>query len=575
VSETGWLGRLAPPRPGEAAGGRASFLPFALLALVIGGFCVLPVLRLLLVALAPGGVPDLSLFAGLLGRPAVQRAIFNTLDTSLSGMALAVVLGLPAALLCGLTDLPGRKLMALLLLLPMMVAPQITALSWLHLFAVVRPALEALHLLPPASGGNPLLGRGGIIALYGLQETPIVFITLRAGLARLPVDFVEAARLSGAGPLRLLRDIALPLIRPYLVAAAALAFVGCVGNFGIPALLGMPANYLTLSTFIYQQLTGFGPGVLPQMAGLSVLVGGLALLGIGVQSLALGGRAVRFAGGRTALLPLGDWRWPAAGIAFGLVAIVVLLPLLALLMTALVPAYGVPLTPQTVTLDNFIEVLGRQAATGRAFLNSAFLAGSAALLLGLGAIPLALAAQRLPPRLARLAGGFADLPYALPGVALAIATILIFLRPLPLVGSLYATVWIILLAYLMRFLSLALKPVGAAIGQLPSELIEAAASAGAGPARRLFTIIVPLTLPAAMAGALLIFMIAFGELTVSSLLWSGGHETVGVILFSLEGAGLATQAAAIGVTTVAVVLLVLAAVDRLGRRLPAGVLPWG
>jgi iron(III) transport system permease protein len=92
--------------------------------------------------------------------------------------------------------------------------------------------------------------------------------------------------------------------------------------------------------------------------------------------------------------------------------------------------------------------------------------------------------------------------------------------------------------------------------------------------RRVLTITAPLAAPAAVAGALLVFMTAFNELTVSALLWSGGHETLGVILFSLEEAGLATHAAAIAVTTIAAVVALLLIVDRLGRKLPAGVLPW-
>jgi iron(III) transport system permease protein len=234
----------------------------------------------------------------------------------------------------------------------------------------------------------------------------------------------------------------------------------------------------------------------------------------------------------------------------------------------------VPLTPQTLTFDNYVEVLARQAATVRAFFNSAILSAGAAILLALGAVPLALSAQRLPGHARRLVGGIADLSYALPGIALSIACILLFLRPLPLIGSLYATAWIILVAYLMRFLPLALKPVATAAGQIPADLTEAAAAAGAGPLRRLLTITTPLAAPAAIAGALLVFMSAFGELTVSALLWSGGHETVGVILFSLDGAGLVTQASAIAVTTIVVVVALLLVADRLGRKLPAGVLPW-
>ena len=82
------------------------------------------------------------------------------------------------------------------------------------------------------------------------------------------------------------------------------------------------------------------------------------------------------------------------------------------------------------------------------------------------------------------------------------------------------------------------------------------------------------TAPAAVAGALLVFMGAFNELTVSALLWSGGNETLGVVLFSLEEAGLAAHAAAVAVTTILAVILILAVLDRFSARLPAGVLPW-
>jgi len=166
------------------------------------------------------------------------------------------------------------------------------------------------------------------------------------------------------------------------------------------------------------------------------------------------------------------------------------------------------------------------------------------------------------------------LPYALPGIVLAIACILLFLRPLPLLGSLYGTPWIILIAYLMRFAALAVKPVEAALSQLAPDLDEAAAGAGAGTIRRLLTITAPLAGPAAAAGALLVFMSAFNELTVSALLWSSRNETIGVILFSLEESGLSPQAAAVAVITLLVIVLLLALLDRLGRRLPAGVLPW-
>jgi iron(III) transport system permease protein len=545
-----------------------------LVLVVIGFLSILPMGRLLVTALAPGGELDLSAFAERLGKTATQRALWHTLDTALFGALAAILIGAPFAVAIALTDMPGRKMLGFLLLLPLMIAPQVTALSWLHLFGPSSTLLGMLGLAPPPGTANPILGRNGIILLYGVQHAPIVFVTLRAGLSRIPGDLVEAGRASGATQMRVLWTIVLPLMRPYLMAAAALAFVSGVGNFGIPALLGMPVNYLTLPTLIYQQMASYGPGVLPQMASLSVLIAALALTGVALQALSTRGRTARYAGGKPARFALGRWRGPSAAIAWLVIAAMLVLPMLALITTALVPAFGVPLTAETATLANFTEVLTRQASTVRAFRNSILLSGAAALVLALGVIPIALVMEHFSAKRQRLLQGAIDLPYAVPGIVLAIACILLFLRPLPFIGSLYATAAIILIAYLMRFFTLALKPVTTAVNQIPADLTEAAASAGAGSLRRLVTIVVPLVAPAAVAGALLVFMSAFNELTVSALLWSSGNETLGVVLFSLEEAGLGTHAAAIAVASIVMVVAMLVALDRFARRLPAGVLPW-
>lgn len=568
-------GQSVPARRGPGVRTTSGFRASALaVLLVIALLSLLPMVRLLVAAVAPGGELDFGAFAERLAKPAALRATWHTLDTAFFGAVLAVCLGGPVAIAVTMTDLPGRKPLGFLLLLPLMIAPQVTALSWLHLFGPSSTLLGMVGMAPPPGTPNPMLGRNGIILLYAVQHAPIVFITLRAGLSRIPRDLVEAARASGARPLFVLRTIVLPIVRPYIVAAAALAFVSGVGNFGIPALLGMPVNYLTLPTLIYQDLSSFGPGVLPQITALSVLVGVLALAGVTCQSLALRGAAHRFTSGTPARFELGRYRLLLAGLGWLAIGFILVLPACALLATSLVPSFGVPLGWQTLTASNYAEVLVRQASTVRAFRNSLLFAGAAALILAIGVIPVTAVLERLGRRWQRLLSGIVDLPYAVPGVVLAIACILLFLRPLPLVGSLYATASIIVVAYAMRFFTLALKPVATAVGQISRDLDEAAAVSGAGSLRRLATITAPLAAPAAVAGGLLVFISAFNELTVSALLWSSGNETLGVVLFSLEEAGLGTQAAAIAVSTIAVVVVLLLVLDRFGRRLPAGVLPW-
>jgi len=184
-------------------------------------------------------------------------------------------------------------------------------------------------------------------------------------------------------------------------------------------------------------------------------------------------------------------------------------------------------------------------------------------------------AQLRRGRLARIVDALADAPFVVPGTVLALAYILVFLRPLPFVGvSIYGTAAILLLAYLARFLPLALRPVGAAARGLDPALDEAAQVLGAGTGPRLLRIAAPLLAPAAVAGGVLVFLTAFNELTVSALLWSSGVETVGVMVFSLQSEGNSPEAAALSVASILLVAALALLLDRLGRGLPSGTLPW-
>ena len=164
-----------------------------------------------------------------------------------------------------------------------MLAPQVVALAWLQLLGPSSTLLKMIGLAPPLGTRNPLYSPGGIILLLGIQYAPLVFLTLRAGLRTLPQELIEAGLAGGARPLTVVRTIVLPLMTPPLVAGIALCFVSCLGNFGIPAFLGIPGNYLVLPTLIYQRLAGLGPGVLSEVAVLSMLVGFIAVLGILLQ----------------------------------------------------------------------------------------------------------------------------------------------------------------------------------------------------------------------------------------------------------------------------------------------------
>lgn len=548
----------------------------ALLALVVVTLALMPTSKLLTTAFIPGGTLNLdAAWAEMTSRSAVA-ATWRTLETSTLSALGAVLIGTIFALALATTDVRNKRLLAFVFVLSLLIAPQIAAVAFKSLASPASPLLVALSLAPEPGTPNIMLGRDGIIFVLALHHAPLVAITLAAGLRAIPRNLIEAARLDGASSIRIIRLIVLPLLRPHLAAGALVAFVAAVGNFGIAAMLGLPVNYTTLPTLIYRRLSSFGPDALPDTAALSVLVGLIAGAGVLVGALLLR-RAPTPLDADHAMEPFWNLhrRWLAELALWGLMAVAVFLPLLSLAATALVPAYGVSLTFTTVTLDNFAEVLIRQEVTQRAFRTSLLLSASAAVITAVLAVLIAYCLERTLQRGRILAEGLIEIPYALPGVTLAIACILLFLQPLPVIGiSIYATPFIILFAYLARFQALALKAPLAAMAVVARDQEEAAALDGAGTWRRLRYVIAPQLLPAAVAGGLLVFLVALNELTVSALLWTAGTETLGVALLSLEEAGLAPQAAALAVVAIILVVAIMLLLDRIASYLPEHVLPW-
>lgn len=532
-----------------------------LLGAAVGAVALWPVGRLLEEAWRSGAGHALL-------SPAALRATTHTAIVALASAAIAALLGGGFALVLGVTDLPGRGTLAFLFTLLLLIPSQVTAVAWIELFGAASPVLGPLGLAPGAGMRNPVYGPAGLIALLGVENAPLVFLVMRAGLRRVDGALVEAARACGSGSAGVVRRVVLPLVAPALLAGAALAAVSAAGNFGTAALLGIPGRYPVLTTLIYQRLSGFGPGALGSVSALSLPLVLLALVGFGTER-ALAGAAPVVSAGRPALLRLGR-RWVWAGVCWMVLAGLLGLPMAALAATALVRAYGQPLA-EGATLANFVEVLARHPATARALVNSFVLAGMSAGLLAAAAVLGCWLARRGRGLAAVL--GAAELGYVLPGTVLAVGCILAYARPV-LGVALYDTLGIILLAYLGRFWALVRRPVAAALRGIDPSLEEAAQMAGAGPWRRFRTVVVPQLLPAAAAGALLVFLTAFNELTVSALLWSAGHETVGVEVFSFEQAGEVPLAAALSCVSVVVTVALMGGAAALGRRWPAGALPW-
>lgn len=513
----------------------------------------------------------------LLADPALWDAALNTLSTSFFGMLISLGIGGAFALSLTLCDIRGKSILSFLFMLPMMIPPQVTALSWIGMTGPSSTLLKAIGLAPAMGSPQPLYSTAGIALLLGVQHAPLVYLSLRAGLLALPQDGIEAAKLSGASPRRVLFDIILPLSTPGLIAGAAISFVSNVGNFGIPAILGIPASIFTLPTLIYSRFASFGTSTFGDIAILSTMIAIISVAGLALQERAMKGRDYRIIGlsGKAATFGLARWRVPAELALWLVLFFMLVAPLAALVASSLAPAYGVPLSLKTVTLHAYEELLYRQSVTRTAFRNSLFLATATSLCLLAVTVLTAYFLVRGKSSFMFLLSALVDIPYALPGVVISVSFVLLFAAPIPLLGvTLYGTIWIILLAYFSSFFAVSLKPMVSAFLQFDPSLEEAARLSGAGFWRRLKDIILPLVGPAAGASVILVFLIACNELTVSALLWSAGTQTLGVLIYNLDDSGSFDLASALSVLVVIMVIFLMLLLEILGRYLPKGVVPW-
>lgn len=520
---------------------------------VISGLIVYPSVVLLGSSLVAEGRVSLGHYARALSEAAVRQAFVNSVAVATAATAAGTFLGVILAWLTSRTDLPAARAWHTALLLPYMIPPFIGAMAWVYLLS---PVGYLNRLWMQVSGfGTPLAviyGPAGIVFVLTLYGYPIPYVVVRAALERMNPALEEAARMAGARPLQVMRDVVVPLVLPAIGSGALLLWVSSLANFGIPAILGFPARYFVLPTRIYATVLSFGtPDNLRAAAALSLLLAAPAGLALVLQRGLVGRGGGRFAvvtgqGGGGGRIELGRWRWAAGVFVAAVVGIATVLPLGALLLTSLTRAYGVPVGPENLTVEHYQTVLFGIPKVGRALRNSLMLAAGAATLVVLLAVAVAYLSERARWRAAQVLEGALAIPYSVPGTVVAVALILAYARPIPVVNiRLYDTAWILLAAYVTRFVAIGLRTASSGLAQVHASLEEAARIAGAGAGRAVVDVVVPIMWPSVRSAWVLVFIPAVAELTLSVLLYSVGNETIGVVIYGLHEEGKIALSAAL------------------------------
>jgi iron(III) transport system permease protein len=340
-----------------------------------------------------------------------------------------------------------------------------------------------------------------------------------------------------------------------------LVFVVSVNSFGIPAVLGSPAGFGTMTTRIYQDLArSAAPAAFTRVLVLAaaLVVVTVTVVALADRRLGLAGEVVRTAGPVGNTTPAGrKATWPAL-VLWVYVTFTALIPLAALVASSLTRAVGLSPVPSNWTLANFREALvgSYGSALGRS-LALAAIAATVVVLLG------GLAASLTRSRGGRSIGTTAILTFAVPGSALAVAVLLAY-------GPwLRDTLLIILVAYLAKFWALGHRSIAGSVDAIPPDLYRAARSGGAGPVTALRTVIVPILRPAIAAAWAIVFLFAFHELTMSTLLYGPGSETLAVVILNLRQLGDTTVTSAMAVLLTGLVLLAFVpvlAIRQVGRE---------
>ncbi|MBN9609717.1 MAG: hypothetical protein BGO26_13105 [Actinobacteria bacterium 69-20] len=480
-----------------------------------------------------------SIIADLWNESQMTAAIEGTVITSVGGTVLALIIGGGSAVAFWRLRVPAQAVLAGGLLLPILIPPFVSALSVTQAYTAAGLAQHLIGLQM-----NWLFGAAGTTILLGVQQVPIAFLIIAAATrTRGSGDAERAARASGAPPWTTLWTITFPLLRPAIIAATALCFISCASDFGVPAVLAIPARYPTITTEIYQAMS-FSTNGLADPIALSALLIVAALIVFAVTS--------RFAAAGVAAnrhtTPLVIQRRPwhtAVAVLIGLYIFVVsLFPLLGLISIAITKVYGESPVPAHWSFEHLATALQGDAISG--FLRSLLLAVLTATILVVAGV---LAGRLGLRRGGRALGALIAVPYAVPGSAVAIAILLTFSK------FLYGTIAIILVAYLSRFWALAQQPIGAALSQLSPEPALAARASGASAWRAWWVSVWPAIRPSMLAAWLLVFLYSLHELTVSSLLYVPGTETIGVVVLNAEEGGDLATTSAIALWLTIVILL--------------------
>lgn len=511
------------------------------------------------------GAFSLEGFERLFRAPRIGRDILTTLIFAAGATIAAGGIGISLAWVVARTDVPGRRFLEVMCVVPLFMSAFVGAIAW-RLILVPRAGMLTRVITDwgfPVEWVPNVYSLTSMCVIQGVFYSPFMYLYAVASFRQMDPSLEEVARIHGANGWQTLRRITLSINGPALLSGMVVVFVFSIGTLEIPIALGVPGGNYVISTRVWLLLKDF-PQDVPQAMALGFLAIMMAAAGIWLQKRILGSRkftTVTGKGYRSRVIELGKWKWPTFAAAYGYVLIGVVLPIVVLVLIGLQRTWTGYFRLDYFTLQNFYAVAFLMDVTSRAIVNSLIACSIAATI----CIAIATILSQTKSRTGEAwMGMLVLLPIAIPGAIFGVMVLYAFIRT-----PMYQTLSIIIFAYVIGNFFIAYRTIYSVRLSIHPELEQSARIHGASWWRSTYLILLPLLKPGIFSAWLMSFVIFMREFSSVMFLYWHGTEVMSVVFFLLMERHSA-RLAAFMIIQVVLLLIVMAIYQRISYRSSGG-----
>jgi len=527
-----------------------------LLVFVIVIFLIVPPIYFIVADIVQSAMINPSKIIDVLIKPYyLSEPLINSIIVCSSAALLSTVLGLMFAWFLARYNIPHKNLLLSLLTGPYIVPSFMMAIGWVMIWTNNGFFEQFTGLPSPIYPYGPL----SLIIILGLHNYPLAMLTIYTSLINMDASLEEVARIHGVPWRKVITGIILPLALPGILSGFILSFAYSISEFGAPAVLGIPVGYTVLTTQIYSLMT-----VAPiEYEAAEVLAIVLSLIGIsilGINYLLLSKKRYATITGKISRVEMKPVNYKVYILTI-IFMILVYIPSIAVVIGSLVKNWGYPITLSNLGLDHYFNVLSMQRCTN-ALITTLGLAFGAATIASVLGVVIAYIVLRLKTKLSKILDFLVFLPFSIPGLVIGVGLIVASGK---LYGPLYGTAYILLIAFIIRFLPYATRTTTPVLLQIDESLEEASRVHGVGFGKTFIKIVMPLVIGAIFSSWVFVFNSSMKELSASAIL-STQVETAIVVSFLLFSDGYFSDGAALTVIIVAITLFVTALASKVTRK---------